>query len=983
MTERSLRDFCNEVKRLIDMESYAQAIETSRHILRIYPRHIETYSLLGQACLENGDIREAVELFQRALSANPEDVTAWTGLAAAYEQDDLPEVTAWNLERAFELDPTQNGVRQELQRLYGQIHHVKELRLKLNSAALGRTYLRGGLYQQAVNEFRSVLAKEPNLRHIKVGLAIAHWQLGQRVEAAEVCLDILDELPNCIQANLILGEIWLRSDRETEGEQLLQLAEELDPENRMAQELFGQQSPLPPRQPMLPPLGELPAVMPRRIEQPRRPALAELQATDAQSSPVEWPEPLTATADAMELGAMDAGFDLAAIDTSEIDLESPLPLDVVESDIPDEELPEWLQEFRLAEGSPVETESRAQEVFEAGGEPPAEEEYAEALADDEQDIRALAAELPDDLRALIEETMDAELPVGKVIASTTDELALPAEDAAAEELPDWLREIGETAEPAGRPPFEGALDEAEPDAEAEEAVEHAGAGEDLYTLAAELPDDLRALVEEVIEFEPKPAGEPEAAAEDIHALAAELPDDLRALVEETLATESAASVEQAEPVVDIPLAAVDSEPAPVETIDEPPDWLTGMAAETPAAGPGEEEVPDWLQTLAQRPESEVAITQPDAGREAERTRAAGDDIPTWLKELTQETPSAAAARRLEQIAESVEIESDTDEEAIPGWLDELRTSAIEKVPVLGDEREVAPEGEKVKRVDTDVEILARRVEPPVEVDSELIQPEAILPTQSLEEVELLVDEELVKEPVQPEEPTPDLPEPETLQSEASDADTTLEPELLESDADSFRAAEELAVQEPEAVESIAAIDSDAEPATEEPEHMDEILDYTMSTSMLEEMLIDSFAGDEAADMETAIVEPVGAIPVEEEIEAGLDEDMYEITEMPGKDAPTPFITQALERLDVRADDHEMRLALARAWRDEDRIELADEHYRTLIEADQYLDSVVADMEDLARESGAGHRAWLLLGDGYMKQGRLSDAMDAYRRALGK
>ena len=285
MTERSLRDFCNEVKRLIDMESYAQAIETARHILRVYPKHIETYSLLGQASLEKGDVREAVEMFQRVLSANPEDISAWIGLAAAYEQDDLLDVTTWHLERAFELDPTHNGIRQELSRLYSELHHVKELRLKLNSAALGRMYLRGGMHQQAINEFRAVLKKTPNMNHLKVGLATAHWRLDQRVEAAEACLDLLDELPHCIQANLILGEIWLRSDREEEGEQLLQLAESMDPENRIARKLFGQKSPLKSQQPTMPELGELPAQMPERLTGPRMEALPDMFGAASMPSP--------------------------------------------------------------------------------------------------------------------------------------------------------------------------------------------------------------------------------------------------------------------------------------------------------------------------------------------------------------------------------------------------------------------------------------------------------------------------------------------------------------------------------------------------------------------------------------------------------------------------------------------------------------------------------------------------------------------------
>ena len=209
MTERSLREYCDEARRLIDQGAHAGAIDIARHVLRFYPKHIESYALLGQASLERGNIREAIELFQRTLSADPENLKAWLGLASAYEQDNLQDLTIWHLERAFELDPANAGIRSVLQGLYAQRQGIKELRVKSNGAALGRLYLKGGLYHQAISELRSILDSDPQRAYIKVALAIAHWHVGQKAEAAEICMDILERLPNCLQANLILGEIWM------------------------------------------------------------------------------------------------------------------------------------------------------------------------------------------------------------------------------------------------------------------------------------------------------------------------------------------------------------------------------------------------------------------------------------------------------------------------------------------------------------------------------------------------------------------------------------------------------------------------------------------------------------------------------------------------------------------------------------------------------------------------------------------------------
>ncbi|MGC8827893.1 MAG: tetratricopeptide repeat protein, partial [Anaerolineae bacterium] len=217
MSQRTLREFSDEIRSLIQRQAYTEAINTARHVLYYFPKHLDTYLLLGEACLESGSTREAIEMFQRVLSADPENLMAWVGLAEAYQQDELPELGLWYLERAFEVDPTNPDLRAELQRLYAQVRGVKELRVKLNGPALGRIYLRGGLYHLAVEEFQAALDKHPDYYHVHVGLATALWRMDRRVEAAAVCQDILETLPNCLPAALILGTIWSRGDQPEAG----------------------------------------------------------------------------------------------------------------------------------------------------------------------------------------------------------------------------------------------------------------------------------------------------------------------------------------------------------------------------------------------------------------------------------------------------------------------------------------------------------------------------------------------------------------------------------------------------------------------------------------------------------------------------------------------------------------------------------------------------------------------------------------------
>ena len=91
-----------------------------------------------------------------------------------------------------------------------------------------------------------------------LGLALAEalWREGQIEQAAMACERVLDVLPNCLKANLILGHIWLHTRREDPARVLLQRAQALDPDNVVAQRLLGAQSALPPRSTRLPLDGE-------------------------------------------------------------------------------------------------------------------------------------------------------------------------------------------------------------------------------------------------------------------------------------------------------------------------------------------------------------------------------------------------------------------------------------------------------------------------------------------------------------------------------------------------------------------------------------------------------------------------------------------------------------------------------------------------------------------------------------------------------
>lgn len=253
-----MRDVCEEARRLLDAERYSEAIALCQEILQYFPQHLRTYRLLGQAFLAIGDYEGSADLFRRVLSADPEEMVAYVGLAMIHEEKDHLEEAIWHWERAFELAPDQEEIREALQRLRSLREGGEKPRIKLTRGALGRLYAREGLRQQAIHEYDTLLLEDPERVDIQVALAELLWREGQREAAAEVCQDILGKLPHCLKANLILGTLWHGEASEEGGKALLEIAQALDPENSVAQTLLGPLSPLPPRRVRIPPEEVIP-----------------------------------------------------------------------------------------------------------------------------------------------------------------------------------------------------------------------------------------------------------------------------------------------------------------------------------------------------------------------------------------------------------------------------------------------------------------------------------------------------------------------------------------------------------------------------------------------------------------------------------------------------------------------------------------------------------------------------------------------------
>jgi len=537
MTDIRLQEYVQQVDGLVERGRYDEAFAHLRHILQHYPKFLHAYRLLGKTLLETGQDDAAEEMFQRVLSGDPEDFVARVGLSVIYDRQGDLQRAIWHMERAFELAPDNDVIQEELRRLYGRRDGVVPPRVMLTRGALARLYARGGLFSRAVETFRSLLTEEPERVDLRVALAEALWNDGQRVQAEEVCLRVLDELPYCLKANLILGEIWTRSGRE-EAQMHLRRAEAVDPENQRAVEVLGDASPLSPREVYLPYLEygapEIPVERPPvGVSVPEEQALVDLErAAEIQIEIPAWLEEIGLGEEGVPSVVEEEGVAVPAwLMPEEVGPEVSAPLEVPEA----AEIPEWLREVA-----------------------PPEVEVAEA---------PVPAEIPEWLREVAPPEVEvAEAPV-------------PAE------IPEWLREVAPPEAPEAPAPEvvpswleEGGLPEG---AEALAWLASLAAGREAELRAA-AEAEAEARMAEIMGREVAPP--PEVAVPEVPEVAApevpspvEIPEWLR----------EAAPPEMAPPEAPVPA--------------EIPEWLWEVAPPgvvTPEAPEVEEELPEWLEEAA-------------------------------------------------------------------------------------------------------------------------------------------------------------------------------------------------------------------------------------------------------------------------------------------------------------------------------------------------------------------------------------------------
>jgi tetratricopeptide (TPR) repeat protein len=237
MATVSLQAIYDEARRLLEGGDAVRAIGMAQHMLAYYPDYLEAYRILGEAYLADRQVESATEAFSRVLRADPENIPAHVGLGIAFERAAKPDAAIAKFETALEIKPDLAELRSQLLRLYTDTYGSENAQLRLSRAGLARLYVKGHMLPQAIQEFRAVVAEQPQRLDTRVALAEALWRDGQAEAAVDVAGQTLREFPEALKPNLIVGYNLLSSG-EPGGEPFWNKAHALDPYMGVARTLF-------------------------------------------------------------------------------------------------------------------------------------------------------------------------------------------------------------------------------------------------------------------------------------------------------------------------------------------------------------------------------------------------------------------------------------------------------------------------------------------------------------------------------------------------------------------------------------------------------------------------------------------------------------------------------------------------------------------------------------------------------------------------
>jgi tetratricopeptide (TPR) repeat protein len=602
MAKISLRIYKKEIENLIDRGQLEEATAHSKYILSVYPKYVDAYRLLAKAFLEAQKYSDAGDIFQRVLSVIPDDFISQIGTSIVKEDAGDLDGAIWHMERAFEAQPSNTPIQQELKRLYGKRDGVEPQKIRLTKGVLVRMYARSRLFPQAIAEAQAALAEDPSRTDLELILAQMYFQSNQKLDATEIASKVVTKLPFCLEANRILSEVLLNTSRSEDARKYRDRVNSLDPYYKF---VSGSST-------SLDDVPDNAVTLERLVWQSGMGTVSypDLTLTDFSQSPVSSPEGPFPTEDkkpAEPVSTSEQGtqteneipdwMKTAGWQPSDQPTAPEVPIPSDEQVAEPAEIPDWLKEISLKDTGSSAAEIGAQNTAKPPPTPPAfaEESISPAQQSD-------STEVPEWLRSTLD-SQPKEQTTGNepVAAMPAEPTSAPAVETSDENLPSWMKEI------KSQPIFDPNAVETNTDMDS-------------------LPENLE-------------QPQPDLNMPWLDSLSKEAPPE--PLAPSTPAQkESSPWLEETNAPEPLPT------PEPTSNSEELPEWLREIEitpegeeslTNKPQTAPLSDQIPTWLQELktSAPPEPEAEATpSDDTGEPIDESSQA--DLKNWLSSL--ETP---------------------------------------------------------------------------------------------------------------------------------------------------------------------------------------------------------------------------------------------------------------------------------------------------------------------------------------------------------
>jgi len=299
MAQVTLREYLQEIEDTISSGHIDDASKQCQHVLVQFPESLEVQRLLGEVYLAQGQMEDAQQALDWILTNDPENVIAYCDRALISERLSDFDTALDCYQQAYELSRGNRDIRQQFNMLSAK---AGQQGFMFSRAGLARLYMRGGLLSQAMQEWDAVLSVSPDRLDARTGLLETYWREGLYDEAEQLALEVLQDVPGCVKALLLLAHIIAPKDM-LQAKEYVRRAELLDPDLLMAQELFEDMMMSQTGHPFLKLLQKAPVVLeekqtPVSVAFDRVPAseeavlvpeaLLQYAPTPASNSPFEW-----------------------------------------------------------------------------------------------------------------------------------------------------------------------------------------------------------------------------------------------------------------------------------------------------------------------------------------------------------------------------------------------------------------------------------------------------------------------------------------------------------------------------------------------------------------------------------------------------------------------------------------------------------------------------------------------------------------------